>query len=146
MMPSPNNELAKNVNRYVSDVATSFLKFSCFGAIWGCFSPIPVSGSKQALTIAKSGKFVPLSPFSSLASIGYYGGIVGCVAGVQRLICGGVALARGGRNDVFNEIAGVGGVYIYMRTILSSEKRVLWNNRFVGGALVGAVAYANLGP
>lgn len=143
---SNNSELAKNVNRYFSDVATSFLKFSCFGAVWGCFNPIPVAGSKHALMIAKTGKFVPLPPFSSLASIGYYAGVVGCVAGVQRFICGGIAVARGGRHDVFNEIAGVGGVYIYMRTILSSDKRVIWSNRFVAGALVGSVAYANLAP
>uniref|UniRef100_A0A7S2PMY0 Mitochondrial import inner membrane translocase subunit TIM22 n=1 Tax=Skeletonema marinoi TaxID=267567 RepID=A0A7S2PMY0_9STRA len=141
-----NNELAKNVNRYLSDVATSFLKFSCVGGVWGCFNPIPVAGSTQALMIAKTGKFVPLAPFSSLASIGYYGGVIGCVAGVQRFICGGIAVARGGRHDVLNEIFGVGGVYIYMRTILSSDTRVLWNNRFVAGALVGTVAYANLAP
>lgn len=90
--------------------------------------------------IAKTGKFVPLAPFSSLASIGYYGGVVGCVAGVQRLLCGGMSLARG-RHDVLNELVGVGGVYIYMRTILSSEKRVLWNNRFVAGAVVLGTVY-----
>jgi len=141
-----NNELAKNVNRYLSDVSTSFIKFSFLGAVWGAFNPIPVAGSKQALMIAKTGKFVPLAPFSSLASIGYYCGVVGCVAGVQRFLCGGMALARGGRHDVFNELVGVGGVYVYMRSILSSETRVVWNNRFVAGAALGAVGYTNLVP
>lgn len=142
----PTSELAKGVNRYLSDVSTTFIKFSALGALWGCFNPIPVAGSKQAVMIAKTGQFVKLAPFSSLASIGYYGGIVGCVAGVQRCLCGGLALARGGRHDVINEIAGVSGVYYYMRTILSSEKRVLWNNRIVAAALIGSVTYANLVP
>ena len=142
----PNNELVKLVNRYFSDVSTTIIKFTFLGAVWGCFNPIPVSGSKQSLQIAKTGKFVPLVPFSSLASIGFCGGVVGCVAGLQRFLCGGMAVARGGRHDVFNELVGFGGVYIYIETILLSEKRVLWSNRFFAGTVVGAVGYANLAP
>lgn len=137
-------ELVKDMNRYLSDVSTTFIKFSFLGATWGSFNPIPIAGSKQALMVSKTGKFVPLAPFSSLASVGYYAGIIGCIAGVQRCICGGMALARGGRHDVLNELAGVGGVYMYMKTILSSEKRILWNNRFIGCAFVGSVFYANI--
>ena len=136
------NEFERNLNRYTADVATSFVKFSFVGGIWGLFNPIPVAGSKEALSIVKTGKFVPLPPFSSLASVCYYGGIIGSVAGIQRCLCGGMALARG-RHDVFNELVGVGGVYVYMRTILSSDKRVLWNNRIVAGAVVLGTLYCN---
>ena len=137
------NELERNVNCYFADVATSFIKFSFLGGVWGCFNPIPVAGSKEALLVAKTGnKFVPLLPFSSLASIGYYGGVIGCTAGVQRFLSGGMTLARG-VNDVYNELVGVAGVYVYVTKILSSEKRVLWNNRIVAGTVVLGTLYSN---
>jgi len=51
-------------------------------------------------------KFIPLPPFSSLASVGYYAGMCGSIAAVQSFTSGGLTAARG-RQDVWNEFFGV---------------------------------------
>jgi hypothetical protein len=134
-----------SLSRWSADVITHFINFSFIGATWGCFNPIPVPGSKEALAIAQSGKFVPLRPFSSLASVGYCGATIGSVAFVSRFVSGGVAVARN-KHDWMNEFIGFGAVAAYWSTVLSVEERVRWNNRLVAGSFVGAILYANLAP
>jgi hypothetical protein len=56
-------------------------------------------------------------------------------------------LARN-RHDLYNynEIVGLGAVGAYWKMVLSNDTRVVWNNRFVGGAMLGAIVYANMTP
>ena len=102
-------------------------------------------GSKEALAIAKSGKFVPLRPFSSLSSVGYYGATIGSVAFVCRFASGGMAMVRN-RDDILNDIFAFGAVTTYWVKVLSHNERAIWNNRLVGGAIVSSVVYANMAP
>jgi hypothetical protein len=102
-------------------------------------------GSKEALAMSLSRKYVPLRPFSSLASAGYYGAPIGSVVFVSRFVSGGMTLARN-RHDVYNGIVVLGAVGAYWKMVLSHDTRVVWNNRFVGGAMLGAIVYANVTP
>ena len=102
-------------------------------------------GSKEATAIAQSGKYVPLRPFSSLSSVGYYGATMGSIAFVSTLASGGVAMARN-QDDALNLIFGTGAAYAYWMKVLSHNERALWNNRIVGGAIVGSFLYANTAP
>jgi hypothetical protein len=95
--------------------------------------------------MSQSGKYVPLRPFSSLASMGYYGATIGSVVFVSRFVSGGMTLAWN-RHDLYNEIVGLGAVGAYWKMVLSHDTRVVWNNRFVGGAMLGAIVYANVAP
>eukprot|EP00804_Cyclotella_cryptica_P007453 CCRYP_002647-RB/>CCRYP_002647-RB protein AED:0.04 eAED:0.04 QI:80/1/1/1/0/0/2/576/192 len=137
--------ISTSLSRWSSDVITQFINFSFIGAAWGCFNPIPVAGSKEALAIARSGKFVPLRPFSSLASVGYCGATVGSVVFVSRFVSGGMTLVRD-KDDWLNEIIGLGAAAAYCKEVLFFEDRCRWNNRFVAGSLVGAILYANVAP
>jgi hypothetical protein len=134
-----------SISRWSADCVTYFINFSFLGAAWGCFNPIPLPGSKEALAIAKSGQFVPLRPFSSLASVGYYGATIGSVVFVSKFVSGGMGVLRN-RYDVWNELVGFGAVAVYWTKVLSCDTRVVWNNRLVGGAVVGSVLYANIAP
>jgi len=136
-MPDP----SEKINGWLSDVATSFMTWTFVGATWGAFNPYPVPNSKQAL--AKT--FVPLPPLSSLRSIGFYAGLAGSVAAVQRFAAGGMAVARD-RRDVWNELIGLGAVYGYGKYVFKTEKRMSWNNRAVAGIVVGSIVYANTAP
>ncbi|KAL7468204.1 hypothetical protein ACHAXS_008430 [Conticribra weissflogii] len=135
-----------SLHKWSSDIAISFLTTSSIGAAWGCFNPIPLPGSRQAIQIAKTGKFVPLPPFSSLSSVGYFAALFGSIAIVHRVAAGGLGLARGGKEDVWNNLVGFAAVGGYWVTILSVERRVVWNNRLVGGLVLGSVVYANVAP
>jgi hypothetical protein len=139
------NPISLSISRWSADCVTYFINFSFLGGVWGCFNPIPIPGSKEALAIAKSGKFVPLRPFSSISSVGYYGATIGSVVFVSKFVSGGVAVLRS-RYDLWNELIGFGAVAAYWSMVLSHDTRVVWNNRLVGGALVGAVLYANATP
>eukprot|EP00571_Detonula_confervacea_P015774 CAMPEP_0172300246 /NCGR_PEP_ID=MMETSP1058-20130122/2372_1 /TAXON_ID=83371 /ORGANISM="Detonula confervacea, Strain CCMP 353" /LENGTH=96 /DNA_ID=CAMNT_0013009969 /DNA_START=199 /DNA_END=489 /DNA_ORIENTATION=+ len=87
-------------------------------------------------------KFIPLPPFSSLASVGYYAGMCGSIAAVQSFTSGGLTAARG-RQDVWNEFFGVAAVYGYATFLLKSEKRMSRNNRAMAGITIGSIVYAN---
>lgn len=134
-----------SINKWSSDVVISFIGTSSIGAAWGCFNPIPIPGSRQAFEITKTRKFIPLPPFSSLSSVGYYAAIFGTIAVVQRFTSGGLAVARG-RDDIWNNLIGFASVGGYWWKVLSSETRVLWNNRAVGGFVAGSIVYANIAP
>ena len=88
---------------------------------------------------------MPLRPFSSLSSVGYYGATIGSVVFVSKFVSGGMAVARN-RYDIFNDIVGFGAVAMYWKHVLSWERRAMWNNRFVGATLAGAFIYANVAP
>jgi hypothetical protein len=137
--------ISLSISRWSADCVTYFINFSFLGGVWGCFNSIPIPGSKEALAIAESGKFVPLRPFSSISSVGYYGATIGSVVFVSKFVSGGVAVVRG-RYDLWNELIGFGAVAAYWSTVLSHDTRVVWNNRFVGGALASAVVYASVAP
>jgi hypothetical protein len=148
-MANPNrpvlSPISISLSRWSADVVTNFINFIFIGGLWGCFNPIPLPGSKQALAIAQSGKFVPLPPFSSLASVGHYGATLGSVVLVSRFVSGGMTVARN-KHDWYNELLGIGAVYMFHQKVLTIEKRARWNNRLVGGAFVGAFLYANVAP
>mmetsp|Transcript_2409 Transcript_2409/g.5218 ORF Transcript_2409/g.5218 Transcript_2409/m.5218 type:complete len:152 (+) Transcript_2409:18-473(+) len=135
-----------SLHKWSSDIAMSFLTTSFIGAVWGCFNPIPLPGSHQAIQIAKTGKFVPLPPFSSPSSVGYFAALFGSISIVHRVAAGGLGLARGGKEDVWNNLAGFAAVGGYWAKVLSVERRVIWNNRLVGGLVLGSVVYANIAP
>ncbi|KAL7426998.1 hypothetical protein ACHAXH_002112 [Discostella pseudostelligera] len=92
-----------NQNKYTSkgcmaDIATTTLTWSYVGGVWGAFNPYPIEAIKAG------GKFIPLRPFSSLPSIGYYAGIFGSIALVKCTTSGTFALARN-KLDVWNDLA-----------------------------------------
>ena len=134
LAPAP---IQDNINRWLADVATTFMTFSFIGAAWGCFNPIPVPGISSVVT--------PLRPFSSLASVWYCAATIGTVAAVQRFTSGGLTLARA-REDRLNDLVGLGVTFGYTSTVLLSERLVIWNNRAVAGVLAGLVVYANIAP
>jgi len=47
---------------------------------------------------------------------------------------------------VWNNLAGFAAVGGYWAKVLSVERRVIWNNRLVGGLVLGSVVYANIAP
>ncbi len=108
--------------------------------VWGAFNPYPIEAMKAG------GKFIPLRPFSSLTSIGYYAGLFGSIALVKCTASGGLALARN-KLDVWNDLVGVAAVYSYASYLFrGSEKRVTWNNRCLAGVAIGSIVYANTAP
>lgn len=125
------------------------MKFSCESLIsrnlqcnkvWGAFNPYPIEAIKS------DGKFIPLRPFSSLTSVGYYAGLFGSIALVKCTASGGLALARN-KLDVWNDLVGVVAVYSYASYLFrGSEMRVTWNNRCLAGLAIGSIVYANTAP
>ena len=111
---------------------------SCLSrTVWGAFNPYPIEATKAG------GKFIPLRPFSSLPSIGYYAGLFGSVALVKCTTSGTFALARN-KLDVWNDLVGVAAVYSYASYLFrGSEKRIMWNNRCLAGIAIGSFVYAN---
>ena len=107
--------------------------------VWGAFNPYPIEAIKAG------GKFIPLRPFSSLTSVGYYAGLFGSIALVKCTASGGLALARN-KLDVCNDLVGVAAVYSYASYLFGSEKRVKWNNRCLAGMAIGSIVYANTAP
>jgi len=77
--------------------------------------------------------------------MGYYAGMFGSIAIVQRFTSGGLAVARG-RHDICNEVLGTAAVYGYATALFKSEGRMAWNNRAVAGLVLGSVVYANTAP
>lgn len=154
-MSDPTNNRTDNDTRritvswWLADAASWSMTWTFVGAAWGAFNPFPVPNSKQALALAlartEGRKFVPLPPFSSLASVGYYAGIAGSMATVQRFASGGVAVARN-RQDGWSEFAGMGAVYAYASALFKSERRLSWNNRAFAGLVMGSIVYANTAP
>ena len=96
--------------------------------------------------IKAGGKFIPLRPFSSLTSVGYYAGLFGSIALVKCTTSGGFALARN-KVDVWNDLIGVAAVYSYASYLFrGSETRITWNNRCLAGVAIGSIFYANTAP
>lgn len=116
---------------------------SFLGATFGAFQPYPVPNSKQALV--KTAKFVPLPPFSSLASVCFCAGMFGSVAAVNRFASGGMTVVRN-RHDLVNELVGIGVMTGYMHVLLKSDQRIIRSNRAVAGVVIGSFIYANTAP
>lgn len=109
-------------------------------AVWGAFNPYPIDAIKAG------GKFIPLRPFSSLSSVGYYAGLFGSIALVKCSTSNGLALARN-KLDVWNDLLGVAAVYSYASYLFrGSDKRITWNNRCLAGIAIGSIVYANTSP
>ncbi|KAL7523260.1 hypothetical protein ACHAWF_000442, partial [Thalassiosira exigua] len=128
---------------WFADVANSFVTYTFVGAAWGAFNPYPVPGSSHAQALAKTSKFVPLPPFSSLASVGRYAGVFGSVFTLPHFVSGGMAVARK-RQDMLNVYAGVVAVFGYAYALFESERRLAWNNRAVAGIFVGSAIYSGV--
>ncbi|KAL3763077.1 hypothetical protein ACHAWU_007783 [Discostella pseudostelligera] len=121
----------------MADIATTTLTWTYVGGVWGAFNPYPIEATKAG------GKFIPLRPFSSLPSIGYYAGLFGSIALVKCTTSGTFALARN-KLDVWNDLVGVAAVYSYASYLFrGSEKRIMWNNRCLAGIAIGSFVYAN---
>ena len=85
---------------------------------------------------AKSGKFKPAPPFSSLASVGTNAAIFGSIMGVQRLSCKGLEFVRR-KEDVYNDLFGFAVTYKYYTFFLgSTQKRLVLHMAHVG-TLIG---------
>ena len=128
------------ISWWMADVATSFINYTFVGAVWGAYNPFPNSGQAMA-TKTTTSKFVPLPPFSSLASVCRYAGMFGSIGAVQRFASGAFAVARD-RQDMWNECFGVAAVYGYASYLFKSEKCMTWNNRAVSGIVFGSIVYA----
>lgn len=108
--------------------------------VWGTFNPYPIE------PIKRGGTFIPLRPFSSLASVGFYAGLFGSIALVKCTTSGVLASARN-KLDVWNDLVGVAAVYSYASYLFKgSEQRITWNNRCMAGIAIGSVIYANTAP
>eukprot|EP00956_Cyclotella_meneghiniana_P011129 scaffold15570_cov51-Cyclotella_meneghiniana.AAC.3 len=127
-MSNPNaHPRSKALSRWSAECVTHFINFGYVGALWGCFNP---------MSSGQNGKFMRPGPY-------YYGATIGSIVFVSKFVSGGLAVARN-RDDALNELFGFGAVGTYWWKVLSSDTRILWNNRFVSGALASAVIYANV--
>jgi len=92
---------------------------------------------------AATGVFRPVPPFGAIRSLPSTAIYFGAVLGWQRLCSKTLELLRR-REDYVNEVFGFAMIYPYYQTFLNhSEKRLVRHNRFVGGAVLCAVFYAN---
>ena len=107
------------------------------GVVWGAFTPYPIAVGKSVI--------FPVPPFASLTSIGYYAGLFGSMAIINRLSSEGMALARNRRDTVSDVIGGL-SVFGYTKYLIESEKRMMWNNRAFAGLAFGSILYANTAP
>ena len=105
-------------------------------------SPFHAPGSPGALHEIKTGIFKPAPPLSSLRSVPSNAIIFGSLLAVQRFGCKTIELVRG-KQDPWNDLFGCCVAYPYYQHFL--VKHVVGHNRVVGGAVVMAVVYANLG-
>ena len=107
------------------------------GVVWGAFTPYPIAVGKSVI--------FPVPPFASLTSIGYYAGLFGSMAMINRLSSEGMALARN-RRDTISDVIGGLSVFGYTKYLIESEKRMMWNNRAFAGLAFGSILYANTAP
>ena len=107
------------------------------GVVWGAFTPYPIAVGQSVI--------FPVPPFASLTSIGYYAGLFGSMAMINRLSSEGMALARN-RRDTISDVIGGLSVFGYTKYLMESEKRMMWNNRAFAGLAFGSILYANTAP
>ena len=93
----------------------------------------------------KTAIFVPLSPFSSLASVCLCADIFGLVAAGNRFALGGMTVTRN-RHDLVNEWVEIGVMTGYMHVLLKSDQHIIQSNRAVAGVVIGSFIYANTAP
>mmetsp|Transcript_28629 Transcript_28629/g.32741 ORF Transcript_28629/g.32741 Transcript_28629/m.32741 type:complete len:148 (+) Transcript_28629:57-500(+) len=133
----------KSSRTVISEGVYQFIRGSIFGSIWGLITPFPAPGSAAALTHKKTGILRPLPPFSSpLSSVPSNAIMFGTILGVQRISSQTLEQIRGKDDDIWNDFISFGITYQYYKYFMgSTEKRLIYHNRFVGGATVFAVLY-----
>jgi len=104
-------------------------------------TPFHAPGSPGAIAEAKTGVFKPAAPFSSLRNLPPTAIVFGSLLAVQRFGCKTAEFARG-KQDPWNDLFGCTCAYPYYQFFL--VRHVTIHNRVVGGAVVLAVAYANV--
>jgi hypothetical protein len=128
----------------MSEGVYQFLTGCIFGAIGGMVTPFPPRGRSSMLPNDMSGVFRPAAPFSAWSSIPSYAIVCGSLFGVQRLSSKSMELMRR-QQDIWNEFFGYVVTYQYYSFFIgSTSQRFNRHNRFVGGAFLLTVLYANI--
>ena len=120
-----------------AEAVYAFMNMGLVGGIWGMVTPFPPPGAPPS-----AGGII--RAFSSLSAVGHNAPPFAAVAGVQRLSSRGLELVRG-RADLYNDLFGMGVTVGYIRLFFwGSDRRAVFHNRVVGGAVLACLAYANL--
>ena len=163
-MSNPNaRPRSYTLSRWSAECVTHFINFGYVGALWGCFNP---------MSSGQYGKLTRPGPYyygATVGSIVFVSKVVSGGVAVARnrddalvryhimlffpsptlhdlALCSSwlcqsmLYLCVSKQNELF----GFGAVATYWWKVLSSDTRILWNNRFVGGAFASAAIYANV--
>ncbi|KAL7571187.1 hypothetical protein ACA910_010615 [Epithemia clementina (nom. ined.)] len=138
----------KSFKTVTAEAVYQFINGSMYGAIWGLVTPFPAPGSAEAIAANRRAflgePFKPVPPFHSMSSVFSNAIYFGSLLAVQRYAAKTVELIRR-REDFYNDLFGFAAIGPYYHYILNhSERRLVLHNRFVGGAVLLQVIYANM--